>query len=63
MHSTPIYSALIDTRMAELHRDAQRVVTPRMARADSNTIRRWMAELATRLKPATRTIPVERHAI
>ncbi len=63
MHGTSIYGALIDARMAELQRDAPRVVTPRLAHANSNKIRRWTAALATCLKPSTRTIPVERHAI
>jgi hypothetical protein len=63
MHGTSIYGALIDARMAELRRDAQRVVTPRIAHANSNKIRRWTAALATCLKPSTRSILVARYAI
>ena len=63
MHSAPIYRALIDARTTERRRDALRVVTPRIARADSSQLRRWTAALTTRLKAATRSIPVERHAI
>ncbi len=62
MHSSFVYSALIDARVEELHRAARPVASPRTAATSTSKIHRWAATLATYLKPAIQTIPAQRHA-
>jgi len=62
VHSSFVYSALIDARVEELHRAARPVASPRTAATATSKIHRWTATLATYLKSAIQTTPAERHA-
>jgi hypothetical protein len=62
MHSSFVYSALIDARVEELHRAARPVAGPRTAATSIRKIHRWTATLATYLTSAIQTPPAERHA-
>lgn len=62
VHSSSVYSAMIDARVEELHRAARPVASPRSAAISTGKIHRWAATLATYLKPAIQTPPAARHA-
>ncbi len=57
MYSSAINSALVNSRIDELHRDAQPFARPRIA----DTVKRCASALAGYLRPATGA-PVEKYA-